>query len=181
MPAKSPEAIAKKRRNAYNKHKERLRSDPEYRKAYNRKRHMRRYHKNFDPAPADKTTTTKKPAQPRIIDNNHYKRQILKRSRLRAERMGVEFNLEKEDIVIPSVCPIFGIPLFIGHKCSSDNSPSIDRIDNTKGYTPDNIWIISSKANRMKTTSSLEELEILVSKLREVTNARLPHLTPSTP
>lgn len=38
------------------------------------------------------------------------------------------------------------------------NSPSLDRIDNTKGYTPDNIWVISQRANAMKSAASDEEL-----------------------
>ena len=48
-----------------------------------------------------------------------------------------------------------------------ENSPSIDRIDSTKGYTPDNIQIISWKANRIKGYASVQELEMLLAYLTQ--------------
>jgi hypothetical protein len=48
-----------------------------------------------------------------------------------------------------------------------ENSPSIDRIDSTKGYTPDNIQIISWKANRIKGYATLQELEMLLAYLTQ--------------
>ena len=39
-------------------------------------------------------------------------------------------------------------------------SPSLDRIDSTKGYVPGNVWVISNKANRMKSNAAAEELII---------------------
>lgn len=51
-----------------------------------------------------------------------------------------------------------------------DNSASIDRIDNDKRYVKGNVWIISTKANRIKSNATLAELELLVSKLKENIN-----------
>lgn len=82
---------------------------------------------------------------------------MLSHARFRAKQFGREFNLTHSDIKIPKVCPIFGIPLEI----SGDNietSPSIDRIDNTKGYIAENIIIVSYKVNRAKGDSSIEDL-----------------------
>ena len=67
---------------------------------------------------------------------------------------------------IPDHCPIFNIPLNYegtGREGFSrgDNSPSIDRIDSRKGYTKDNIHIISWRANRIKNDSTPEELRAL--------------------
>lgn len=69
------------------------------------------------------------------------------------------------DIFIPAVCPLLGIPLDRNAPLRSDNIPSLDRIDSQKGYTPDNIWVISWKANKMKSDSSVEELKKLVENL----------------
>ena len=81
-----------------------------------------------------------------------------KAAKTRAERRGIEFNIGEEDIIIPDVCPLLNIPLSFGTKEDYNNSPSLDRIDNTKGYIKGNIWVISKKANTMKNSASLEEL-----------------------
>lgn len=83
---------------------------------------------------------------------------ILRGIKSRAKRMGLDFNLSLEDITGVRVCPILGIPLERGGLYDRDNSPSVDRLDTTKGYTKDNIQIISDKANRMKNDASPEEL-----------------------
>ena len=53
-------------------------------------------------------------------------------------------------------CPIMGTTFTIGG--NTNTSPSLDRIDPTKGYTPDNIQIISTLANSMKSNASDAEL-----------------------
>jgi uncharacterized CHY-type Zn-finger protein len=74
----------------------------------------------------------------------------------RAKQKGIEFTLELTDIVIPNRCPMLNIP--IKPNSNSPNSPSIDRLDNTKGYTKDNILIISRKANTIKNNATSKEL-----------------------
>ena len=89
----------------------------------------------------------------------NYKRQILHRAKERALSKNLEFSLLESDIIIPEVCPILEVPLKIGTRGDYEYSPSIDRIDNTKGYTKDNIQIISKKANSMKNSATFKELE----------------------
>lgn len=83
---------------------------------------------------------------------------MLKAAEKRALRYEVPFNLSKEDIVIPKVCPILEIEIIPGNKNNYLQSPSLDRIDNSKGYTKDNVRVISSLANTMKNCATREQL-----------------------
>lgn len=73
----------------------------------------------------------------------------------RAKRLGIPFELDVGDIIIPEVCPILGIPLFIGDNKLCANSPSLDRVDNSLGYIKGNVCVISFKANRYKSDLSI--------------------------
>jgi len=58
-------------------------------------------------------------------------------------------------------CPVFGIKFVFGkgnNWSDKQNSMSIDRIDNNKGYHKDNVVVVSFKANTMKSTATLKEL-----------------------
>lgn len=87
-----------------------------------------------------------------------YRQSMYSRCRYRSQIKGYDFNIEPSDIVIPEKCPILGITLIKGTKDNYMQSPSIDRIDNSKGYVKGNIQIISTKANSMKNSASREEL-----------------------
>jgi hypothetical protein len=83
---------------------------------------------------------------------------IWKKAKDRAIKHGLDFNIEESDIIIPEICPILEVPLEFGTKGSYEHTPSLDRIDNSKGYVKDNVWIISKKANSMKNSATPEEL-----------------------
>ena len=55
-------------------------------------------------------------------------------------------------------CPVFGFELISGEEGGRRTSPSLDRIDNTRGYEPDNIQVISQLANAMKQNASDKEI-----------------------
>jgi hypothetical protein len=87
----------------------------------------------------------------------------------RAKNKGLEFSIKITDIVVPDFCPLLGIPLskdLPGNRTLGSGSPTLDRKISTLGYTLNNIWVISFKANTMKSNASLEELELLTSNLR---------------
>ena len=82
------------------------------------------------------------------------------RAKQRCKVSGREFSISVDDIVIPDTCPILGIKLNMnsGKSGAYRNSPSLDRKDNNKGYTKDNIQVISQLANAMKCHATNEEL-----------------------
>lgn len=85
---------------------------------------------------------------------------ILRNLKYRAAKRGLEFNLTPDDIIFPECCPVFGFPLRMnfGRNGGAPDSPSIDRIDNSKGYVKGNIQVISNLANAMKSSANREQL-----------------------
>ncbi len=85
---------------------------------------------------------------------------MLNSARRRAKDQGLDFNLEKSDIIIPEVCPYLGIKLS-PHSRRGDSKKtvmSLDRIDPTKGYVKGNVEVISWQANTMKSDATAAEL-----------------------
>ena len=82
----------------------------------------------------------------------------LKRIKDRSVEKGLIFDLKLEDIKPPDKCPVFGFDLVRNVKVPRFNSPSVDRKDPNKGYTRDNIQVMSQLANAMKQDASPEQL-----------------------
>lgn len=91
---------------------------------------------------------------------------MLRNVKNRAKRLGLEFSLTRADVPVPEFCPVFGVKLEWGHgKVSgffSPASPSVDRMDSSKGYTPDNVRVICWEANMLKRDATLEKLKKIV-------------------
>lgn len=85
---------------------------------------------------------------------------LLESSKSSAKTRGLEHNIKRSDIIIPTHCPVLGYLLKPGGRAF--DSMSIDRIDSTKGYIPGNICVISWRANRLKSDATLEELRSIV-------------------
>lgn len=91
-------------------------------------------------------------------DKNPEKR-IYSSIRNRATRDNIDFNLTIDDIKIDKYCPILGIELDTSYGKRKENSVSVDRIDNSKGYVKGNIVLCSWRANRLKSSATIEEVE----------------------
>lgn len=86
---------------------------------------------------------------------------LLSNAKQRAKKANIEFALTKDDINIPDTCPVFGFPLKREERETWMYAPSIDRIDNTKGYIKENIIVVSRRANILKKDATIEELKKL--------------------
>jgi len=94
-------------------------------------------------------------------------------ARRRAKAKGLPFDLSREDIEIPAVCPLLGIPLASSEGAPGPNSPSLDRKIPHLGYVKGNVWVISHRANSMKLDATIEEIELLATNLRRALRPRI--------
>ncbi len=87
----------------------------------------------------------------------------------RANKFNLEFNIEPCDVVIPEMCPYLNIPISLetGRGRKKDG-PSLDRIDNTKGYIKGNVQVISNLANTMKNSATIDELKVFATNILKV-------------
>ena len=90
---------------------------------------------------------------------------LLSGAKKRAKNEGLEFSLSMEWLLQQNLdsCPILKQPFHWKDSMEKGFSrhpfaPSIDRIDSSKGYTPDNCWIISLRMNIIKNDSTYREL-----------------------
>lgn len=115
--------------------------------------------------------------------NTHYRqlervsrgiRQKYENLRTSAYNRGLEFSVTWERFKMLCLttphCPISGEPLDYGYYPRKGTKPNnlatVDRINSSLGYTDDNIWIISFRANRLKSNATIDELEAIVLALK---------------
>jgi len=94
----------------------------------------------------------------RIRRLNNQEAYLLTSAKQRAKRKELDLNIDLDDISIPSHCPLLGIELVMSGDPSHYNSPTLDRIDPSKGYVKGNVWVISKRANCIKTNATLAEI-----------------------
>ena len=84
--------------------------------------------------------------------SNNMELHLVNSSRNGSKQRGLEHTITVDDVVIPTHCPLLGVELVYGNT-------SLDRIDNTKGYVPGNVEVLSSQANYMKRNATINELK----------------------
>lgn len=99
---------------------------------------------------------------------------MLAKAKSRAKKAGVTFSLHKEDICIPLYCPVLGVKLRRAFDYRSESSPSLDRLIPSLGYTPDNVRVISNRANTLKNNGTATEFRLIADYIeRETSNESL--------
>lgn len=80
---------------------------------------------------------------------------LLKAARKRARETGIEFDLTAADVAYPANgrCPVFDVPMIR----RTPYAPSLDRMDNSKGYVRGNVTVMSWRANHLKSDGTAEE------------------------
>lgn len=114
--------------------------------------------KRQEPGEAEKAYEKK-----RIYYRDNPKKYLLMLAKKRADRDQIEFDISEDDFEIPEYCPILVLkllPVFSGME-ERNEVPTLDRVDNSKGYVKGNVAVISFKANRSKTDMSLHQIENL--------------------
>jgi hypothetical protein len=93
----------------------------------------------------------------------HPAKYLLKNAKERAEKKNLPFDITEDDIVIPEICPVFGIPIVVGSSLEErDNSPSLDRVIPKLGYVKGNVRVISFKANSLKRDGCVEDFRKII-------------------
>lgn len=125
---------------------------------------------------------------PRCVTDAHAKRRknnyVYNRSRerfneikMRSRERGIEFTLTlewlREALDNTNACPYLGIVLNETQEdCIAfpDRNKSIDRLDPTKGYVPENVIVCSNRANRIKNDATVDELHLIAENLQRLTH-----------
>lgn len=101
------------------------------------------------------------------VVERHVVARLLAGAKWRAEKTGIEFDLTIDDVSCPLYCPMLGIRLQIADGNIGDASPTLDRLDASRGYVKGNVHIISGKANRIKTNATTDEVRRVYEWMRD--------------
>lgn len=103
----------------------------------------------------------------------YYVRRMVQQCRRRAKLLNLPFDLTENDIVIPAVCPVLGMPIQFNRGALRDNSISIDRLIPGAGYVRGNVAIISKRANTIKSNATAAELRAVAAWLETKTKGAI--------
>jgi hypothetical protein len=98
---------------------------------------------------------------------NNVARHMVEGARNRAVGRGVPFKLNETDIAIPSMCPVYGVPLALpGDGPRTVYTATLDRLVPELGYVRGNVRVISWAANMDKRDLTLEKIDRIATYLR---------------
>lgn len=90
-------------------------------------------------------------------------------ARVRAKKKGYPCTITVADLEWPTHCPILGLELDYSttptgqrKNAKRDAFPTLDKRDPALGYVPGNVFVISYKANRLKSDTTLDQMRVLL-------------------
>ena len=93
----------------------------------------------------------------RLLKDQAPEKYLLRRAKDNANKLNIPCTVTLADLSVPERCPVLGIELAFSNEGISENTPSIDRIDPTKGYEKGNVVVVSWRANRIKNNGTPDE------------------------
>lgn len=95
-------------------------------------------------------------------DEDRTRGYMVRNVKFSAKRRGIDFSITYKDFTLPEYCPLLNIKLtYRGDGDFNGNDrATLDRIDNTKGYVPGNVWVLSRLANTMKNEATNKQLQV---------------------
>jgi hypothetical protein len=108
-----------------------------------------------------------------------YLKTMLRGAKSRAKKNNLEFDIDLQYLqsVATDYCPVDGLPFDWERRLETNKSlplatPSLDRIDSSKGYVKGNVKIIGWKWNAKKSNMNLDDLLLLVEYVRNATKSK---------
>jgi len=96
----------------------------------------------------------------------------LSRVKSRSKKKNLEFNLTIEylESIYPknNMCPLLNIPLDWKSSYKHPSTPSLDRIDSSKGYIKGNVQWVSWRANQLMSNATPDELLMLAQNYKNI-------------
>ena len=90
-----------------------------------------------------------------------------------ARQKDIPFTISFEEIEQPEHCPVLGIKLnygWSGLNRRDDAKATIDKVIPELGYVFGNVFVISWKANKLKSNMTLDELQKIMNYIKDKTN-----------
>jgi hypothetical protein len=164
----------KERKKEYSARPEVMERKKEYLKEYNARPEVLEFRKEYNARPENRERKNaymkEYNARPEVLESRkEYSKNKnasvpgrLQDAKSRSRVKNLEFNITLEylESIYPddSLCPLLNIPLDWNTTPKHPSTPSIDRIDNSKGYIKGNVQWVSWRANQLMRDATPDEL-----------------------
>ena len=148
----------------------------EYMKEYNQRPEVKEHKKEYRSRPEVKERENEYDQRPEVKERRKKWRASipgrisLAKSRSRINNLEFSLTAEYLESIYPedSMCPLLNIQLNWDSDSKHPSTPSLDRIDNSKGYIKGNVQWVSWRANNRMRDATPEELLILAQNYKKI-------------